>query len=297
MANEDIIIYEQPSLYHPKMIDAFAGGADVTQAGTSAVSYLIRRLKAKEFAEIASEEFYDFPASRPIVTISQGVVQKVKMLTSRFYYGRSQVEGRDMILFLGTEPNLKWQRYVSSILDLASQMGVDQIYLLGGLYDAVTHTIEAKITGVASQQHLVETLKEHYIEALDYRGPSSIYSLILAMCKERGIEAINLWGHIPFYIRTENNPVTCLALLTKLSELLEIKLDLHDMEMAAKEFNSKLDKLMSQNAELSLYIRTLERRYKSKERASLKDLESTDKIIQEVENFLKKERGDEDTPF
>ena len=297
MTNEDIVVYEKPLLYHPKMIAAFAGWADVTQAGTSAVSYLIRKLEAKEFADINAEEFYDFPANRPTATISQGVVQSVKMPVSKFYYAKSQAESHDMILLLGSEPNLKWQRYVNSILDLAGQLGVDKICLLGGLYDAVTHTMKVRITGVASQQHLVETLKEHHVEALDYRGPSSIYSLILAVCKERGLEAFNLWGHVPFYNQAKNNPPTCFALLSKLIELLEIELDLHDVEMAAVEFSSKLDKLMSQSAELSLYIHTLEKQYETKNKASLEDLEGVDKIIKEVEEFLKEERGGEDASF
>lgn len=295
MAKKDIVLYEEPSLYHPKMVAAFAGWADVTRAGTSALSYLARKLKAKEFANIDAEEFYDFPANRPTVTISQGVIQKVKMPASRFYYVKSQ--GHDLILFLGDEPNLKWNRYADSMLKFVSYWEVDRIYLLGGLYDRVTHTMEAKITGVTSLPHLVETLKEHNIEALDYQGPSSIYSLILAVCKERGIEAISLWGHVPFYIRAESNPLTCLALLNKLIGLLEIKLDLADMEAMAKQFSSKLDQLMTQSTKLALYIRKLEKQYEGKGKASIKDLESADKIVKEVEDFLKKERGDEEGPF
>lgn len=295
MAKKDIVLYEEPSLYHPKMVAAFAGWADVTHAGTSALSYLARKLRAKEFANIDAEEFYDFPANRPTVTISQGVIQKVKMPASTFYYLKSQ--GHDLILFLGEEPNLKWHRYADLAIELCQLLGVERIYLFGGLYDTVTHTIEAKITGVTSLPHLVETLKEHNIETLDYQGPSSIYSLILAICKERGIEAISLWGHVPFYIRAESNPLTCLALLNKLIELLEIKLDLADMEAMAKQFSSKLDQFMTQSTKLALYIRKLEKQYEGKGKASIKDLGSADKIVKEVEDFLKKERGDEEEPF
>jgi len=295
MARKDIVLHEEPSLYHPKMVAAFAGWADVTHAGTSALSYLARKLKAKEFANIDAEEFYDFPANRPTVTISQGVIQKVKMPANTFYYVKSQ--GQDLILFLGNEPNLKWHRYADLAIELCQLLGVDRIYLLGGLYDAVTHTMEAKITGVTSLPHLTQPLKEHNIETLDYQGPSSIYSLILAVCKERRIEAINLWGHVPFYIRAESNPLTCLALLNKLAKLLEIKLDLADMEAMAKQFSSKLDQLMTQSTELNLYIRKLEKQYEDKGKASIKDLESADKIVKQVEDFLKKERGDEEASF
>jgi len=295
MAKKDIAVYEEPSLHHPKMAAAFAGWADATHAGTSALSYLAKKLKAKEFANINAEEFYDFPANRPIVTISQGVIQQVLMPTSTFYYAKRQ--GHDLIFFLGDEPNLKWNRYVDSVLKFVNYWEIDRIYLLGGLYDTVTHTRETKITGATSQPHLTQVLKEHNIETLDYQGPSSIYSLILAVCKEKGMEAISLWGHVPFYIRAESNPLTCLALLNKLIGLLEIKLELADMEAMAKRFSSKLDQLLTQSPKLALYIRKLEKQYEDKGKASFKDLESADKILQEVEDFLKKERRDEGRPF
>jgi len=215
------------------------------------------------------------------------------MPTSTFYYAKRQ--GHDLIFFLGDEPNLKWNRYVDSVLKFVNYWEIDRIYLLGGLYDTVTHTRETKITGATSQPHLTQVLKEHNIETLDYQGPSSIYSLILAVCKEKGMEAISLWGHVPFYIRAESNPLTCLALLNKLIGLLEIKLELADMEAMAKRFSSKLDQLVTQSPKLALYIRKLEKQYEGK--ASLKDLESADKILQEVEDFLKKERRDEEKPF
>lgn len=292
MKNKDIVIYKKPSLSHPRMIAAFHGWGDVTQAGTFAISYLVTKLKAKEFAIINAEEFYDFPANRPIATISHGLIQSVKMPDNHFYYAKERDGTCDIILLIGIEPNLKWHRFVNATLDFADKLGVEQIYLLGSLYDEVSHTMNPRITGVTSQHHLTQTLKEHHIEALDYHGQSSIYSLILAACKQRGKEAINLWGHIPFYIRAENNPVTCLALLARLVELLPLGLDLHDMEAAASHFSGKLDKLVVENPELKAYVQTLEKQYKTKRRAAIKDIGSSDKIIKELESFLKKEGGE-----
>lgn len=288
--SKDIVIYKKPSLNHPRMVAAFHGWADVTQAGTFAISYLATKLRAKEFAIINAEEYYDFPASRPIATISRGVIQSVKLPHNHFYYATEHGGGGDIVLLIGIEPNLKWERFVNLTLDFADKLGVEQIYLLGGLYDEVPHTASPRITGVASQQHLAQTLKEHHIEALDYHGPSSIYSLILAECKQRGREAVNLWGHIPLYIRAENNPITCLALLAKLVELLPLKLDLHDMEEAADRFSGKLDKLMVENTELREYVQALEKQYRTKRRAARKDPGSAERIIKEVESFLQKER-------
>lgn len=288
--DKDIVIYKKPSLRHPRMVAAFHGWADVTQAGTFAISYLATRLRAKEFAIIDAEEYYDFSTCRPVATISQGVIQSVKSPHNHFYYATEPTGNGDIVLLIGIEPHLKWHRFVKLTLDFTDKLGVEQIYLLGGLYDEVPHTVSPRLTGAASQQHLVQTLKEHHIEALDYHGPSSIYSLILAECKQRGREAINLWGHIPFYIHAENNPVTSLALLAKLVELLPLKLDLHDMEAAADHFSGKLDRLIVENPELREYIQALERQYRTGRRAAAKDPGSTDRIIKEVESFLQKER-------
>ncbi len=53
----------------PAMVCAFQGWNDAGDAASSAVSFLASALKARRFAQIDSEEFYDFQSNRPCIRL------------------------------------------------------------------------------------------------------------------------------------------------------------------------------------------------------------------------------------
>ena len=54
------------------MVAAFEGWNDAADAASGAVTWLRRRLKATQIARIDPEEFYDFQATRPEVSLVDG---------------------------------------------------------------------------------------------------------------------------------------------------------------------------------------------------------------------------------
>lgn len=290
MKIEGITFYELPELREPYLVAALAGWPDAAQVATGAISYLIRKWKAKRFADLRSEEFYGFTSLRPEVTIDRGMVTSVKFPGNSLFYHKNENEEHDLILFRGIEPDRHWQKFTDALLELATELRVSRIHTLGGLYDRIPHTREPKVSGVVSQPGLIHLLEKHTIEPIVYQGPSSIHSVLLAACKDRLIEAISLWGHAPFYVKVEANPAVCLGLLRKLLGLLEIEIDLSEITEAANSLQETLDRLLAENEELRLYIQQLEEQYDIEGTVPGQVLEGTDKIIREVEDFLRKER-------
>ena len=74
----DAVIWEaRPELHRPVMVAAFEGWNDAADAASGAVDWLRRRLKATNIARIDPEEFYDFQATRPEVSLIDGTTRKV----------------------------------------------------------------------------------------------------------------------------------------------------------------------------------------------------------------------------
>lgn len=297
MKNNDLIFYESPELRSPYLIAAFAGWPDAAQVATGAISYLTRKLKAKKFAELKVEGFYTFTSLRPEVTIDRGVVTSLKFPHNNFFCWQKEDSSHDLILFRGIEPDLHWQRYIDAMMELAIRLKVARVYTVGGLYDQIPHTREPRISGVVSEPRLTSLLTKHNIEPIAYQGPSSLHSVLLAACREKLIEALSLWGHAPFYVRVEANPTVCFGLLQKLAGLLEIEVDLEEIRQTSDSLQQTLDRLLAENEELRLYIRKLEEQYETEgiPPAPRESLEGADKIIKEVEEFLRDERRREDT--
>ena len=161
-----LTFYEQPELRHPDLVTAFAGWSDAAQAATGTVAYLVKRLDAKRFAEINAEDFYDFSTIRPTITVDRGLITSLKLPRSSFFYWQNQASDHDLVLLHGIEPQLRWQRFVDLILDLAGQLQVHRIYALGGLYDRTPHTREPRISGLVNEPGLLDALEKNGIEVL-----------------------------------------------------------------------------------------------------------------------------------
>ena len=295
MEPSQLTFYEQPELRRPDLVTSFAGWSDAAQAATGTVAYLIRRLDAKRFAEIKAEEFYDFSSVRPTITVDRGLITSLKMPHSSFFYWQNQTTNHDLVLLHGIEPQLHWQRFVDLILDLADQLKVHRIYALGGLYDNAPHTREPRISGLVNEPGLMGVLEKHSIEPIEYQGPSSLHGLLMTECVRREIEVISLWGHAPFYVRAESNPMVCLALLKKLSELMEIQIDLEEVKKAGEYLQQMLSRLLAGSDQLCQYVRKLEEQYDLEGTAPAEPLEDTNRIVKEVEDFLRSERHKPET--
>jgi proteasome assembly chaperone (PAC2) family protein len=290
MKSGNIVFSERPTLRKPDMVAAYLGWPDAAQVATGAVSYLINKLHATKFAEIKSDEYYDFATVRPSVNIASGLIQPLRMPVNGFYYWQNLMGERDLIIQTGIEPQLRWQSYIESVVDLAGYYNVHRIYAAGGLFDRIPHTRETHISGLTNDQTLLAEMEKANIEAMDYQGPSSIHGLLLNICSERSISALSIWGHVPFYIRAESNPMVCLEIVRKITELLGIDVDLDELRKASANLFEMLNKLISGNPQMSVFLKALEEQYDLEGSSANTEFEGADQIIKDIEDFLRNQR-------
>jgi predicted ATP-grasp superfamily ATP-dependent carboligase len=70
----------------------------------------------------------------------------------------------------------------------------------------------------------------------------------------------SLWAGLPHYIDAAPNPRGALALLQKVTEALDFRLDLEPLRAQAEEFEQRISKAVSDDADLSEYVRRLKKR-------------------------------------
>jgi proteasome assembly chaperone (PAC2) family protein len=292
MENSQSAFRKLPDLRQPDMIIALSGWSDAAQVATGTVLYLARTLDAIGFAQIEGDQFYDFSTARPEVTIERGLIKLLQLPSNSLFYWQNKKTDHGLVLLHGIEPHFHWQKFVDTVLDLAGMISVRRIYALGGLFDNIPHTMEPRISGVVNRSELFEVLQKHSIEPINYRGPSSLHSFLLNNCTQRNMEAISLWGHAPFYVRVETNPLVCLELVKKLAELTETEIDLTELIKAGEYLTDMLNRLLSDSEELQGYVKKLEEQYKIEGISPREPSPGADRIVREVEDFLRKQRGE-----
>ena len=80
------------------MIAAFRGWNDGGQGASLATGYLAKLWDAKRFAEIDPENFFDFQATRPHVSLEEGLTRRIDWPSTVFYHGRPEGFDRDVVL-------------------------------------------------------------------------------------------------------------------------------------------------------------------------------------------------------
>jgi predicted ATP-grasp superfamily ATP-dependent carboligase len=122
--------HQEVELRSPILVAAFRGWNDAGDAASFAATHLGRTLAAEKIASIDPEEFYDFQAVRPEVRLVDGMTREINWPANEFWASRGHPE-HDLLLFVGTEPNLKWRMFSELVVGMARKYGVRLVVTFG----------------------------------------------------------------------------------------------------------------------------------------------------------------------
>ena len=293
-------IAKRPELRHPYMVCGISGWVDGGEAATGSIQYLVRKLEAKGFAEIPTNRFHIFQVPgqlslRPHIKIEDGILKEHRFPQNQFFYWVNPNADNDLILFLGTEPNLNWEEYADAILGVAEELAVIRIYLLGGVLDKTPHTREPGVSCACSSDQLKEEMRKYSVQFSNFEGPGSFSTTLLRICQDRQGQMVSLTTRATYYpefdIIIPHNPKTIRAVVSRLNHLLRLNLDISDLDKQAEEFEAKLSFMASQNPAFRTYVEELEKDFIEVKYEEPLEM-SPDEAVRLAEEFLKGKRED-----
>ncbi len=77
---EEITYLEKPILNKPYLVIGFEGWPNAAEVSSLALQHLVDSFKAKKFASIPTENFYQIPSLRPMAVIKEGRLLELKLL-------------------------------------------------------------------------------------------------------------------------------------------------------------------------------------------------------------------------
>ena len=282
---------DRPSLRRPVLIAAFRGWNDGGQGASLAGGYLARIWSGARFAEIDPENFYDFQATRPHVTLVDGITRRIEWPENAFYHAQVPGLGRDAVILLGIEPNVRWRTFGEVVVRLARELGVEMVVTLGSLLADVPHTRPAPVTASAGDPRLIEELG---LEPSRYEGPTGIVGVLHDACTCEGLPSLSLWAAVPHYVSLAPSPRAALALCQRLGELLGADIDTTELAEAVDAYNEQVSEAVAADAETAAYVEELEQRSDVFEQ----HLPSGDSLAAELTRFLREreQEGNGDQP-
>ncbi len=157
---EYIQYHSEPELRDPVVVAALGGWNDAADSATTAIKFLIDRWKPVKVADIEIEDFFVFTETRPIVKFVEGVQRTIVWPSSQFLAYQAPQLPYDILLYLGTEPQLKWKTFSKTFLSVCQHFKVSEVVLLGALLADVPHSISVPISGTSSNLDMKERLHE-----------------------------------------------------------------------------------------------------------------------------------------
>jgi len=276
----------RPAVTDPIVICAFAGWNDGGEGATLAVRRLREQWGARRFASIDPEEFYDFQVHRPNVRLIDGQTRRIDWPRNDFWWAR--VGERDVILFSGLEPNVRWRTYCEQILQVCADLEASVLVTLGAFLADVPHTTPALATASSGDPTWAERAD---VVTARYEGPTGIVGVLNDLAVRAGVPAVSVWGASPHYLPQTTNPKVALALMERVRDLLQIEVDTGEVELAARGWERQVTEAIDEDGNLGDYVHRLEEAAIEGVDPDPADVPSGEDLAAELEKYLREHGG------
>lgn len=275
----------------PVLVHALEGFADAGHAVTLAATHLREALDGALVATFNTDELIDYRSRRPMISFTGEEFDGIDMpkLTMHALVDNN---GHPFLLLDGSEPDLRWEQFVTAIAALTERFGVSQVVGLNSIPMAVPHTRPSAVVGHGTDTESLGDLPRWDNEM---KLPASASMLLELRLGEAGYRTAGLAAQVPHYLAQNNYPAASAALLQALGQVSGLDLPVAALENAAAQMRRQIDAEVDGNAEVEGVVRALESQYDSfaagqaEERSLLaadEPLPSGDELGAEFEKYL-----------
>jgi PAC2 family protein len=271
-----------PQLRDAVLVASFDGWVDAAEAASRAVAQV-----AGDAAVVASfdpDAVFDYRSRRPVLDVQDGRLSELRWpeLTIR----HARIQGRDVLIFSGAEPDLRWRELATDTVELVRRLNVTEWVSLGGVPGAVAHTRPVTVMATASEDGLLD--EPAGPEGL-LRVPSAALSVLEMAVTEAGTPAVGFYAQVPPYASI-GYAAASVALVRRLARHLGVAIDVEPLLDEQREQHARYDAAVAGDAMLRETVSRLESAAGDVES---EQLPSGDDLAREIERFLRRQDGGE----
>jgi hypothetical protein len=280
------------------LLHTLQGFVDAGSATRLTADHLLAELDHRLVATFDADQLIDYRSRRPT------------MVYDRDHYGSyreprlelhavTDAAGEEFLLLTGPEPDVQWERFVAAMRQLIERFGVRTTVALHAIPMAVPHTRPIGVIGHANRTELVPATDGW---AGTVQVPGSAAALLELRLGEHGHDALGFVAQVPHYLAETPYPDAAAILLDRVSGTTGLSLPTAALQAAAVETREAIGEQVRASEEVARVVRALEDQYDAyvgaRSRTSLLAsqelaLPSADELGAEVEQFLAKQRDDD----
>lgn len=275
-----------PPLRDPFLVMHLDGWTDAGMAGETAAVFLRNRWTARTLARFDPDELIDYRARRPIVRISDGVIESLSWSDIELSHA-STSNDRDALLLTGPEPDMRWHAFADEVTRICHELGVTEAFGLGAFPAPALHTSPVMVISTSADPELARRLDR--VEAVVELG-AGVQAVLEKRLHQEGIPTMGLWARVPPYLAGGAHPPAALALLRTLIMLTGAEIDLTELEAAANDHLKQVESAISERPQIGEFIDQIRTIVEQGEEPVI----SGDEIAAEFERFLSQQQPPRD---
>lgn len=281
----------------PVLVHGLEGFSDAGQAIEGVTDHLRDSQDAQLIVEFDVDQLIDYRSRRPHLKYSFDHFAEYDEPAIQIHAVKD-TKGTSYLLLSGLEPDLRWDGFTESVVDLAGAFGVRMSIGLGSIPLGVPHTRPTNASAHASD---VDLIRGFTAWPGEFSVPGNVGSLLELRMSEHGIPSAGFTVHVPQYLSQTAYPAAVLNLVDSISKVGELDLPTGELEKAAEDFTAQVNAQISHNPEILTAVEQMEKQYDEFMEARMgsdslnpggKPLPSGDEIGAEFERFLAQQSGD-----
>jgi PAC2 family protein len=272
-----------PELRDAVLVASFDGWVDAAEAASRAVAQVAGDAAAV-VASFDPDAVFDYRSRRPVLDVQDGRLSDLNWPELTIKHAR--VDRRDVLIFSGAEPDLRWGELAADAVELVRRLNVTEWVSLGAVPGAVAHTRAVPVMATASEDGLLD--EPAGPEGL-LRVPSAALSVLEMAVTEAGTPAVGFYAQVPPYASI-GYAAASIALVQRLARHLGVTIDVEPLLDEQREQHARYDAAVAGDAMLRETVSRLESAAGDVES---EQLPSGDDLAREIERFLRRQDGGE----
>lgn len=272
------------------MVALLNGFSDSGQIVSQLSNHFFSELEHTEIVRFDNDQFLDYRSRRPTLFFEKDHIESYEppSLAVHLFFDEAH---QPFLLLEGYEPDLKWEGFAQSILDLMMKYEVSQFTWVHSIPFPIPHTRPAGVTVSGNRTDMIQRFSEWKPQT---QVPGNVTHLLEYRLSSNKIATAGFVLLVPHYLADNEVPNAALTGLELLSAATGLVFPSDKIRDAAAEFANKVNTQVADNAELAKLVQTLEQGYSSgangPSRAPIGkpsgEPPTIDELAEELENYL-----------
>jgi hypothetical protein len=261
-------------------------GASVAQVSES----VFTSLGCELVIQFDNDQLLDYRSRRPVMYFEKDHIASYEPAVLGVYLCEDEA-GEEFLFLHGYEPDFKWEAFSAAIQELVSDLEISEFIWVHSIPFPIPHTRPLGVTVSGNRKELAARFSEWRPET---QVPGNVLHLLEYSLSATGLPCTGFVLLVPHYISDSEYPKAAISALELISAATGLVFPTDELREQNERFESKLDKQITENADLARMVENLEQGYQSERNAPMRAsvqpvtpvIPSADDLAADIEEYL-----------